>query len=132
MKMMDSNICIYTIKRKPPEVLTRFSEYAVGDLCVSSVTASELLYGAHKSARPEQNLAAIEQFLLPLLVLPFGYEAGQTYGKLRAYLEKQGTPIGPLDTLIAAHALHLNVPIVTNNTKEFARVPGLVLENWVE
>ncbi len=128
--LLDTNICIYVIKQKPPEVLRTFTTFAVGDVAVSSVTAAELAYGAQKSQWPARNQQAIEQFLLPLVVVEFDYEAALVYGKLRAELERQGTPIGPLDMLIAAHALHLGLPLVTNNTKEFARVADLQIENW--
>ncbi len=100
-------------------------------MAVSSVTASELFYGAQRSQRAAQNQQAVEQFLVPLVVVPFDYESALVYGKLRAELGRQGTPIGPLDMLIAAHALRLGLPLVTNNTKEFARVADLQVEKWV-
>ncbi len=131
IRLLDTNICIYLIKRKPPEVLQRFISYAVGDIGVSSITVAELCYGVEKSGRPAQNRQALEQFLLPLVVMPFDDEAAQVYGSIRAELERRGTPIGALDLLIAAHALALDVPLVTNNTAEFRRVPGLRVENWV-
>ncbi len=111
-------------------MLRRFEDYEVGEVGVSSVTAAELRYGAEKSARPEQNLEALSRFLLPLEVLAFGPEAAAPYGRVRAALERAGTPIGPLDTLIAAHALSLDVTLVTNNAREFSRVPGLEIEDW--
>ena len=111
-------------------MLRRFEDHEVGEVGVSSVTAAELHYGAERSSRPEQNLGALGAFLLPLEVLAFGPEAAATYGGLRAALEKAGTPIGPLDTLIAAHAASLGVTLVTNNTREFSRVPGLEIEDW--
>jgi len=129
--LLDTNMCIYLIKNRPPEVLRRFEEYAVGDIGVSSVTAAELHFGAQKSQRPAQNEQALEQFLLPLAVVGFDLSASIAYGRVRAALEKQGTPIGPLDTLIAAHALSLDLTLVTNNVREFARVPDLSVENWV-
>jgi tRNA(fMet)-specific endonuclease VapC len=129
--LLDTNICIYVIKRKPPEVLQRFLAYAVGDIGVSSITVAELWYGVQKSGRPAQNREALEQYLLPLVVANFGDEAAEVYGSIRAGLEQLGTPIGALDMLIAAHALALNVPLVTNNTTEFTRIPGLRVENWV-
>ena len=128
--MLDTNVCIHLIRRRPPEVLRRFEEYEVGEIGVSSVTAAELRYGAEKSAVPEQNREALSRFLLPLEVLAFGDEAAAAYGRVRAALEKAGTPIGPLDTLIAAHAVGLGVTLVTNNTREFSRVPDLELEDW--
>ena len=111
-------------------MLRRFEEYEVGEIGVSSVTAAELSYGAEKSAAVEQNREALSRFLLPLEVLAFRDEAAAAYGHVRAALEKAGTPIGPLDTLIAAHAVSLSVTLVTNNTREFSRVPGLEIEDW--
>lgn len=129
--MLDTNICIYIIKQRPPEVFARFREYAVGDIVISSITVAELQCGAERSEKPERNQQAINQFLLPLTVLDFDHAAAIAYGRCRATLEKQGQPIGPLDMLIAAHAVSLDLTLVTNNTREFARVPGLKLENWV-
>lgn len=129
--LLDTNICIYIIKEHPLEVLRRFEEYEVGDIGISSITAAELHFGAQKSQRPEKNLQALEQFLLPLAVVPFGGEAVIAYGRIRAHLEKQGTSIGSLDTLIAAHSLGLDLTLVTNNLREFERVPDLKVENWV-
>ena len=94
------------------------------------MTAAELYYGAEKSSRPEQNLEALGTFLLPLEILAFGPVGAAAYGRVRAALERLGTPIGPLDTLIAAHALGLGVTLVTNNVREFSRVPGLEIEDW--
>lgn len=128
--LLDTNTCIYLIKKRPPEVLRRFDEYAVGDIAVSSVTAAELHFGAQKSQRPAQNEQALQQFLLPLSIAEFGHEAAIAYGRIRATLEKRGTPIGPLDTLIAAQAVSMNMTLVTNNVREFERVPDLKLDNW--
>lgn len=128
--LLDTNTCIYLIKQHPPEVLQKFNEYAVGDIGISCVTAAELHFGVHKSQRQEENRRALEQFLLPLAVAPFDENAAAAYGRVRAQLEKQGTPIGSLDTLIAAHALSLDLTLVTNNIREFERVPGLEVENW--
>ncbi len=130
--MLDTNVCIYLIRARPPEVLRRFEEYEVGEICVSSVTAAELHFGVRKSLRPAQNERALEQFLLPLEVAGFGLEAAAAYGHIRSVLDERGTPIGPLDTLIAAHAVSLDLTLVTNNVREFARVPGLKLDNWVD
>lgn len=129
--LLDTNTCIYLIKRRPAEVLGRFEEYAVGDIGVSSVTVAELYFGVQKSQRPAQNEQALEQFLLPLAVVGFDLACAVEYGRIRAALEKKGTPIGPLDTLIAAHTLSLDLTLVTNNVREFERVPGLSIENWV-
>ncbi len=128
--ILDTNICIYVIKQKPSIVLERFRKIDVSEIAISSITLSELFYGVSKSSKPEQNFMALTQFVAPLEILPFSGEAAQYYGDLRAYLEKQGTPIGSLDMLIAAHALSLHSILVTNNEKEFKRVPNLNIENW--
>ena len=128
--LLDTNICIYIIKKKPPNVLRKFKTYSIGDIGISSITVAELRYGVEKSKYGARNRRAVEQFLTPLAIADFDAKAAQTYGQIRASLESKGTPIGPLDTLIAAHALSLGVTLVTNNTKEFSRVPGLKLENW--
>ncbi len=129
--MLDTNICIYIIKRKPSHVLDRFKKTEISEISISSITLSELLYGVSKSSKPEQNLMALTQFVAPLEILPYGDDAAKYYGDLRAHLEKQGNPIGSLDMLIAAHALSISVTLVTNNEKEFNRVPNLNIENWV-
>ena len=129
--LLDTNICIYIIKQKPPKVLQRFNTYQVGDIGVSSITVAELEFGVQKSQFPEQNQQALTQFLLPLTIADFDRAAAIIYGDIRAKLEKQGTPIGSLDTLIAAHALSLQVTLVTNNVEEFSRVSKLQLANWV-
>ena len=128
--MLDTNICIYIIKRKPPHVLDRFKKSETSEINISSITLSELLYGVSISSKPEQNLMALTQFLAPLEILPYSDETAQYYGDLRAYLEKQGNPIGSLDMLIAAHALSISGTLVTNNEKEFNCVPNLNIENW--
>lgn len=130
--LLGTDTCIYLIKNKPPEALRRFEEYAIGDVGVSSVTVAELHFGARKSRRPDQNERALEQFLLPLEIAEFDRAAAVAYGSIRAALEKQGTPIGPLDTLISAHTVSLGVTLVTNNVREFTRVPDLKLDNWVD
>jgi tRNA(fMet)-specific endonuclease VapC len=130
--LLDTNICIYIIKKKPPEVLQKFSDCPVGEIGLSSITVAELEYGVQKSQQPERNEKALEKFIIPLEIAPFDYKASIAYGKIRAQLEAKGTPIGPLDTLIAAHALSLNATLVTNNTREFIRIPGLKVINWVE
>ena len=129
--LLDTNICIYLIKQKPPEVLQRFNTNQVGDLGISSITVAELEFGVQKSQFTHKNQQALEQFLIPLNIVNFDRAAAIIYGDLRATLAKQGTPIGSLDTLIAAHALSLNVTLITNNVKEFDRVPNLKLDNWV-
>ena len=130
--LLDTNICIYVIKRRPPQVLARFHRCAVGDLGLSTMTLAELEYGAAKSQFPARNQTALAAFILPLDVVPFDAAAAIAYGPIRATLERQGTPIGAMDLLIAAHAVSLGVTLVTNNTREFGRVPGLQVENWVD
>lgn len=128
--LLDTDLCIYIIRQKPITVLQRFNTYTVGDIGVSSVTVAELFVGAQKSQRPAHNHQAVEQFLLPLTIVSFDYDAAIAYGRVRATLEQQGTPIGALDTLIAAHAVSLGVKLATNNAREFMRVPGLIVEDW--
>jgi tRNA(fMet)-specific endonuclease VapC len=129
--MLDTNICIYLIKQQPPTVLDRFLSHPVGDIGISSITAAELAYGVNKSRHVTKNRLALEQFLAPLEVAAFDQAAAWSYGRLRGQLEAKGTPIGSMDMLIAAHALSLGVRLVSNNLKEFRRVPGLRLENWL-
>lgn len=129
--LLDTNICIYLIKQKPVEVIKRFESEAMGEIGISSITVSELYYGVEKSRQKERNSRALEQFLLPLMIKEYDFKASAAYGKVRAKLESQGKPIGPLDTLIASHALSLNAILVTNNEREFGRVEGLRVENWV-
>ena len=129
--MLDTNICIYIIKQKPENVINRFRQLPISSLAISSITLSELEYGVMKSSRPIENQFALSQFVAPLEILPYGDDAAQYYGNLRAFLEKQGTPIGSLDMLIAAHALSANCTLVTNNEKEFSQVPHLRIQNWI-
>lgn len=129
--MLDTNICIAIIKQKPKDILSKFSTYQVGDICISSVTLAELRYGVAESQYQEKNQAALDEFILPLEVATFDEAAAVYYGILRASLEKQGMPIGSLDTMIGAHALSLSVALVTNNTREFGRIAGLKLFDWV-
>jgi tRNA(fMet)-specific endonuclease VapC len=129
--MLDTNICIAIIKQKPADILQKFGAYQVGDICISSVTLAELRYGVAKSQFQEKNQAALDEFILPLEVVGFDEAAALVYGALRASLEKQGTPIGALDTMIGAHALSLNLTLVTNNTKEFNRITGLKVIDWI-
>lgn len=130
--MLDTNICIYIIKRKPSNVIERFIQTEISQIGISSITLSELSYGVSKSSKPEQNQLALAQFIAPLEIMPYGDEAAQYYGDLRTHLEKQGTPIGSLDMLIAAHALSIGCTLVTNNEKEFIRIPNLKIDNWVK
>lgn len=130
--LLDTNICIYIIKKKPVEVLERFQSLPLGDVGISTITLAELQYGIAKSTQPEKNQQALQQFLIPLEIVEFDYEASVVYGELRAHLEKTGQPIGALDMFIAAHAKSLDITIVTNNEREFRRVPNLKVENWVQ
>lgn len=130
--ILDTNICIYIIKRKPEEVFDKFKTLSLGSVGISSITLSELQFGISKSSKPIQNQEALNQFLLPLEILEYDYAAAMEYGAVRADLEKKGTPIGSLDMLIAAHAKSVGGVLVTNNEREFKKVPGLNVENWVK
>lgn len=129
--MLDTNICIGLIRKKPKQLIERLVACLPGEVGVSVMSVSELAYGAQKSAQTAQNLSALNEFLIPLEVKDFDQNAASIYGQIRAALERQGTPIGSMDMLIAAHALSLNVILVTNNTREFQRVPDLRLEDWM-
>lgn len=128
--MLDTGICIYLIKKRSASVFQRLQKCDVGDIGISVVTAAELRYGADKSQRPRQNHQALDIFFAPLEIVPFTEDAAVDYGKIRVDLEASGDSIGPLDTLIAAHAKHLNATLVSNNIREFKRVRGLKVENW--
>jgi len=128
--MLDTNICIYLIKRKPVTVVERLRSYEAGDVAVSSISVAELQYGVCKSNRPDQNQMALAEFLLPLEVVAFSEGAADHYGDIRNHLEKGGNIIGSMDLLIAAHARSLSLTLITNNLREFQRVPGLRVENW--
>jgi tRNA(fMet)-specific endonuclease VapC len=129
--MLDTNICVYLIKRKPPQVLSRLKEFNLGDVTVSSIALSELEYGVAKSSKPQQNRDALDAFLAPLEILPFDGEAAYRYGQISALLEKEGKLIGAMDMLIGAQAVSASMTLVTNNVEEFSRIPGLRLENWL-
>ena len=128
--LLDTNIAIYVIKRRPPEVLEQFNQHAE-QLSLSVISQAELIHGAEKSAKPEQNFRAIEEFCTRLTVLDYGAKAAAHYGEIRANLERIGTPIGVNDLHIAGHARSEGLTLVTNNLKEFDRVEGLRMENWV-
>ena len=130
--MLDTNICIYVMKNRPEKVLERFKKELNNGMCISSVTLAELEYGMKNSTNPAKNEQSLLKFLLPLSILPFGTAAASEYGEIRTYLQNQGTPIGPLDMLIAGHARAEGLILVTNNVREFERVQGLKLDNWVE
>jgi tRNA(fMet)-specific endonuclease VapC len=127
--LLDTNICIDVIKARPPSMLESFNRHA-GHIAISAITLSELLHGVEKSAAPERNLAAVENFCSRLDVLPYGPKASLHYGQIRAALERRGTPIGVNDLHIAAHARSEGLTLVSNNLREFERVEGLLLENW--
>ena len=129
--MLDTNICIYIMKQQPVAVLKRFVEYQIGDIGISSITLSELRYGVAKSTHQEKNSKALDEFITPLEVVSFDEEAAHAYGEIRATLEKAGTPIGSMDMLIAAHAVSLGISLVTNNTREFARITSLNVIDWI-
>ena len=128
--MLDTNIVIYVIKRKPIQALEVFNLHA-GQMCISSITLAEMLHGAEKSAMPDQNLRRIEDFTSRLQVLEYGNKAAAHYGDIRADLERKGTPIGVNDLHIAGHARSEGLVLVTNNLKEFERVDALRFDNWV-
>ena len=130
--MLDTNICIYAIKHKPEQVFIRLQEHDPVDICISSVTYAELVHGVEKSKAVEKNRVALALLLANIEIMNFDPLAAECYGKIRADLEKAGTPIGPLDMMIAGHAKALGYTVVTNNTKEFERVKRLKLENWAE
>ena len=130
--MLETNICIYAMKNKPEKVLRRLREELDDGVCISLITLAEMEYGMKHSSNPAKNEQALLRFLVPFSVLPFGLAAAAEYGEIRAYLQNQGTPIGPLDMLIAGHARAEKMILVTNNVREFERVPGLELENWAE
>lgn len=132
MYLLDTNICIYLIKRKPLSLWDRFRALTVGEIGISTVTVAELQYGVEKSQFVERNQQALDEFLLSLMIFPFEQDAAIHYGRLRVRLEKSGAPIGAHDMLIAGHALALGAVLVTNNEREFARIEGLHFENWVE
>ena len=130
--MLDTNICIYIIKRKPKNLLDRFLMTDPEDIVISSITASELFYGVFKSSKPAQNIEALTNFLLPFEIVPFDDKASIEYGEIRANLEKEGNIIGSMDLLIAAHVRSLSLTLITNNIREFKRVLKLKMENWLE
>lgn len=128
--MLDTNIAIYVIKHKPIHVLNQFNRHA-NQMCLSMMSVSELLHGAEKSQFPEKTLQTVENFISRLVVLDYDYSAAGQYGDIRANLERKGTPIGVNDLHIAAHARSRGLILVTNNLREFERVEGLRVENWV-
>ncbi len=130
--LIDTNICIYIMNCRPFAVIQKFKQIEIGRIGISSISVSELYYGVSKSGREKQNLKRLEEFLMPFEILPYDETASKYYGDIRFQLEKQGKIIGPLDMLIAAHALSQNLVLITNNEKEFKRIPSLKVENWVD
>ena len=130
--LIDTNICIYIMNNHPPEVLPKFKSIGIGKVGISSITVSELHYGACKSNHIKKNIKRLDEFLSPFEILSYDENASKYYGKIRSQLKKQGNIIGPLDMLIAAHALSNNLILITNNVKEFIRIKFLRVENWVE
>ena len=130
--MLDTNICIYVIKHKPEKVFQKLQEVDPEEVCVSSVTYAELVHGVEKSAAVEKNRLALSILFANIEILDFDVDAANCYGKIGAGLEKKGTPIGPLDMMIAGHAMSKGYIVVTNNVKEFSRVRNLKIENWAE
>ena len=130
--LLDTNICIYVIKHKPEKVFQKLQTIHPEDVCISSVTYAELAHGIEKIAAVEKNRLALSMLLANMEILDFDVDAADCYGKIRAGLEKKGTPIGPLDMMIAGHAQSLGYTVVTNNVKEFSRVAALKIENWAE
>ena len=128
--MLDTNIAIYVIKRKPFDLLAIFNQHA-GHMCISSITLAELLHGVQKSQQPERNLEQVEDFVSRLQTLDYGLKAAAHYGDIRAKLERKGKPIGVNDLHIAAHARSEGLTLVTNNQREFARIDGLRVDNWL-
>lgn len=129
--MLDTNICIYLIKHKPLQVFEKLQEHNPDEICISAVTYAELVHGVEKSKAVERNRLALTILLSNIEILDFDMKAAEEYGRIRADLEKKGTPIGPLDMMIAGHAKSLGYIVVTNNVGEFKRVEGLQYENWV-
>jgi tRNA(fMet)-specific endonuclease VapC len=128
--MLDTNICIYVIKNRPEGLRERFNRLS-DQLCISAVTLAEIIYGAEKSARPIENIAVVDQFAARLDVLPFGERAATHYGQIRADLERAGHPVGLHDMMIGGHARSEGLTLVSNNLREFQRIEGLRVDNWV-
>lgn len=130
--MLDTNICIFAIKHRPDVVIKKILSHEPEELCISAITYAELMHGVEKSMAVGRNRVALSLFLSPITILDFDGQAAEEYGRIRAALEKKGTPIGLMDMLIASHAKAEGLILVTNNTREFNRVEGLVLEDWAQ
>jgi tRNA(fMet)-specific endonuclease VapC len=128
--LLDTNICLYTIKRKPSTVVKRVQSRPPGEIAISTITLAELEYGIARSHYPERNRVALLEFVLPFAILDFDQRASAEYGRIRSLLDSKGRRIGPMDLLLAAQAMAHDLILVTNNEKEFTRVDGLRIENW--
>ncbi len=129
--MLDTNICIYLINKQPIKIIKKLKSIKTSDICIFSITSSELWFGVYKSSYPKQNSLALTEFLSSINTVNFNDEAAINYGQIRAHLEKKGKIIGAMDMLIGAHALAMNLTLVTNNIREFKRIPDLKVVNWV-
>jgi tRNA(fMet)-specific endonuclease VapC len=130
--LLDTNTCVALIRQRPTELLNRMKQQQLPDIAISTITIAELQYGVNKSSNVQQNQQALDQFLIPFTFVEFDYASAQAYGPIRTFLEAQGTPIGPLDTLLAAQAIAHSLIFITNNTREFSRVPQLRIEDWTK
>ena len=130
MYLLDTNICIYVINERSSKIVDTFKSIPMGEIALSTVTLAELEYGASKSAQRERNRRMLLGFASPFRILPFDSADAEVFGLLRSHLERAGTPIGPYDMQIAAQAVNRNYILVTNNVREFNRIPGLKIENW--
>ena len=130
MYLLDTNVCIFLINKRPVNVLDRLQEALNQGITISSITVAELQFGVYNSQYKEKNSIALTEFLAPFGIIDFDDSDAETYGKIRAYLKRQGIPIGPYDMLIAAQAITKDLVLVTNNTDEFTRIPDLKLEDW--
>ncbi len=129
--LLDTDITSYIFTHRDEQVRRRFLAFAIGEVGISAITAAELAFGSALN-RSERNRGAVARALESLAIVPFDLAAAHAYAEVRTTLQRRGTPIGPLDTLIAAHAISLDVPLATNNLREFRRVPGLRVENWLK
>jgi len=129
--LLDTNTCIYVINKKPPSAVNRIRSKQPDEVSLSTITIAELEYGVYRSKHVDQNRIALLEFLVPFAILDFDHSAAELYGSIRAALEGKGTPIGPMDLLLAAHAMSQQLILVTNNEREFRRVIGLQIENWI-
>ena len=130
--LIDANICIYIMNKRPPAVIKKFKRFELGEIGISTITVSELQYGVSKSNHRKKNADRLEEFLAPLEMLTYDQMAARVYGDIRFQLENLGQPIGPLDLLIAAHAISRDLVLITNNEREFKRIKRLKVENWAK